>query len=49
MPYLNLRTPSGRSEFEGLVREIVGRGGTFVYNDADWGLGDHALEEHVIQ
>jgi hypothetical protein len=49
MPYLNLRTPSGRGEFEGLVREIVGRGGAFVYNDADWGLGDHALDEHAIE
>jgi hypothetical protein len=48
VPYLNLKKPADRAEFESRVRRIVGARGSFVYNDADWGLGDHDLPEQSI-
>ena len=48
VPYLNLKKASARAEFEGLVRRIMEAKGEFVYNDADWGLGDRELPERAI-
>ena len=45
VPYLNLKKASDRAEFEALVHRIVDASGSFVYNDVDWGLGDHDLPE----
>ena len=48
VPYLNLKKASDRAEFETLVRRIVDASGSFVYNDVNWGLGDHDLPERAI-
>ena len=48
VPYLNLKTTSGRAEYDSLIRTILEQRGAFVYNDADWGLGSEALDEQVI-
>jgi hypothetical protein len=48
VPYLNLKKPADRAEFEGLVRRVVDAKGSFLYNDTNWGLGDDDLPERVI-
>ena len=48
VPYINLRTPSGRQEFEGVIRDVVEQRGAFRYNDADWGLGSYTFDERTI-
>lgn len=48
VPYLDMSTPAGRAEYEQLVTTIVAAGGSFQYNDADWGLGTQTLPEQFI-
>jgi len=48
VPYLNLKKPSDRAHFDSLVHRIVDAKGSFLYNDPNWGLGDHELPEQVI-
>lgn len=48
VPYLDLSTLAGRSQYEQLVRTIVMQPGAFRYNDAEWGLAPYSLEERVL-
>jgi hypothetical protein len=48
VPYLDCSTRAGQAQYEGLVRSLVQEPGAYRYNEADWGLAQHALEERVI-
>ena len=48
VPYVNLSSPGGKAQFEGLIRQILEARGDFLYNAADWGLGNCALDEEVM-
>jgi len=48
VPYLDLSTPGGRGLFEQTIRRIVEEPDAFRYNDEDWGLAAHSLEERVL-
>jgi hypothetical protein len=48
VPYLNLMVPPGREQFEKLILNVVEGRGAFLYNEAQWGLGDETLEEQIV-
>jgi hypothetical protein len=48
VPYLDCSTRAGQKQYEMLVRTLVEKPGAFRYNDADWGLARHVLEERVV-
>ena len=48
VPYLDLSTPDGKAHYQRLINEICAARGSFVHNDANWGLGDQALDERII-
>jgi hypothetical protein len=48
VPYLDCSTRAGRAQYEELVKTLVLEPGAFRYNDAEWGLGQHTLEERAI-
>jgi hypothetical protein len=48
VPHLDCSTPTGREQYEEIVKTLVQRPDAFQYNDADWGLAQHTLEEQVI-
>ena len=48
VPYLDCSTPVGQARYETLIRSLAQEPGAFRYNGADWGLGQHALEERVL-
>jgi hypothetical protein len=48
VPCLDCSTPAGQAQYEQLIRTLVEMPDAFRYNDADWGMGQHILEERVI-
>jgi hypothetical protein len=48
VPYLDCSTRAGQAQYEQLIRSLVQEPEAFRYNDADWGLGRHTLEERAI-
>jgi len=48
VPYLDCSTRAGRQQYENLVRTLVETPDAFRYNDAEWGLAQHVLDERVI-
>jgi len=48
VPYLDCSTRAGQARFEKLIRSLVEEPEAFRYNDADWGLAQYALGEHVL-
>jgi hypothetical protein len=48
VPHLDCSTPAGRQHYKRFIQDLVQRPDAFRYNDADWGLAQHTLEEQVI-
>ena len=48
VPYLDCSTREGQARYEQLIRGLVETPGAFRYNDADWGLAQHTLNERVL-
>jgi hypothetical protein len=48
IPCLDFSTHAGQRQYEELIRSLVERPDSFRYNDDNWGLGDHALEERTL-
>jgi len=48
VPYLDCSTRTGQAKYERLIRSLIERPDAFRYNDADWGLAQHRLEERVL-
>ncbi len=48
VPCLDCSTPAGHARYERLIRSLTGKPEAFRYNDADWGLAQHTLDERVI-
>jgi hypothetical protein len=48
VPFLDLSGAAGRTQYEHLIRRIVGEPGAFRYNDANWGLAEYSFEERVL-
>jgi hypothetical protein len=46
VPHLDLSTPAGRAQYEGLIQALSRDRRR--YNNADWGLRPYAFEEHVF-
>jgi hypothetical protein len=49
VPHLDCSTRAGQAQYEALIRRLVERPNAFSYNDDDWGLGRHSLEERVLE